>query len=124
MTSKHTTSCKPLLICVTKGSETTLELAAIANSLRWPSANCPLKVWVIDDAELIVSCENVTQKYWAFKHDKSDIQDLKITLKKGAVIYMAHGGEEGPQYNWILVHHILASQWWTKIQASFRRVCR
>lgn len=58
MTSKLTISCKPLLICVTEGSAT-LELAAISDNLCRPSANCPLKVLVIEDAELIVSCETM-----------------------------------------------------------------
>lgn len=58
MKRKHTISCKPLLICVTEGSAT-WEFAAISDSLRRSSDNCPLKVLVIEDAELIVSCETM-----------------------------------------------------------------
>lgn len=92
-TNKHTTSCKPLLICATKGSAGTLEFAAIANSLRWPSANCPLKVWVIDDAELIVSCEITTS------HIK-----CSSMVNKGPVIYTAHGSEKA-YWTWWLVRN-------------------
>lgn len=60
----HTISCRPangpLLNCVTKGF-TAFEFApaaAIARIWRWPSANSPLRVFVIDDAELIASCNS------------------------------------------------------------------
>lgn len=47
----------PLLIWFTSGLAMVepAPAAAISISLRWPSANSPLKVWVIDETELIAS---------------------------------------------------------------------
>lgn len=42
--------CKALVLCVVAFPE-----ATSANSLRWPSSNSDEKLWVIDDAELMVS---------------------------------------------------------------------
>jgi hypothetical protein len=42
--------CKELVLCALVFPE-----ATSANSLRWPSSNSDEKLWVIDDAELMVS---------------------------------------------------------------------
>lgn len=44
--------CKALVLCALTFPEVTS-----ANSLRLPSSNSDEKLWVIDDAELMVSCE-------------------------------------------------------------------
>jgi len=46
------TGCKELVLCALTFPE-----ATSANSLRWPSSNSDEKLWVIDDAELMVSWE-------------------------------------------------------------------
>jgi len=44
--------CNELVLCALAFPE-----ATSANSLRWPSSNSDEKLWVIDDAELMVSWE-------------------------------------------------------------------